>query len=133
MRRSLVVLMALGLLAYAPVGALAQGYTLALGVQRELLSTSVAVSELKGESYLQDEYGFLSSLSKNELFDDELFDYKGKKASGFWMIGSGIFFVSDGYKQIYDGFKNNNAWDVVWGFAKVIFGSAQIATGVVLP
>ena len=79
MRRLLVVLMALGLMAYALVGALAQGYTLALGVQRELLSTSVAVSELKGESYLQDEYGFLSSLSKNELFDDELFDYKGKK------------------------------------------------------
>ncbi len=66
MRRLLVVLMALGLLAYAPVGAVAQGYALALGIQ----------GRVQGD-------GNLSLLQNfSSLSDEELASFQGQGLIG---------------------------------------------------
>ncbi|WP_157626370.1 hypothetical protein [Thermus antranikianii] len=55
MRKFLLVLMAFGLLAYAPLGARAQGHILALGVRGEVQTVEWATSLLESPSLLSDE------------------------------------------------------------------------------
>lgn len=50
MRKFLLVLMAFGLLAYAPLGARAQGHILALGVRGEVQTVEWATSLLESPS-----------------------------------------------------------------------------------